>query len=192
MTDAPGIEKVKPTPMRSPVWRFIAMLAVWLALFYAVTATPWFRQHVFPAYLSLNASTAAAMLNLLGERVTATGSTIVSSQHALSILRGCDAIEPTALFVAAALAFPVSWRKRGLAVLIGVPVLAALNLVRIISLYYAKALAPELFEVIHVDVWQSAFVLAVMLLWMVWAWRAAAPPKKLPDAPAKKQPDAPR
>jgi hypothetical protein len=59
MKNSANTNDAKPAPGRSPVWRFIAMLAVWLALFYAVTATPWFRQHAFPAYLSLNANAAA-------------------------------------------------------------------------------------------------------------------------------------
>lgn len=171
MKSTSGTTQAASAPKR-PIWRFIALFALWVVVFYAATALPWFSRTIFPAYLELNARVSGAVLNLLGEGVTVNGPNIIAATHMLSILRGCDAIEPTALLVAGVLAFPATWRRRLAGVVIGVLTLAALNLVRIITLYYIGLHAPKLFEVFHVDVWQIAFIFAAMLLWMVWAWRA--------------------
>ena len=108
------------------------------------------------------------ILRLLGQDVTVHGKSISSTQAALSIERGCDAIHPSALFLAGVLAFPASlWKKVGGAVA-GVAMLLAVNLVRIISLFYVRIHFPAAFEIMHVEVWQALFIFLALLCWIVW------------------------
>lgn len=163
---------------RTPWWarnaamlRFVGTFALILISFYAITATPWFRKQFFPAYLRGNASVAAWTLRALGEDAWAHDTFIVSPRGALVIKRGCDGIEPLALLIAGIFAFPAPWRARFAGACIGGAALQALNILRIDSLHYVQALDPQTFQTIHVDVWQTGFVICVLLIWIIWAWR---------------------
>lgn len=156
---------------KRPVLRFAAIFGLVMGAYYALTAVPVFRLKLFPAYLQLNAMASAAILRWLGHDARTSELSVVSSRFSLEIARGCDAIEPSALFVAAILAFPGSLRSKLPAMILGVAALLTLNLVRIISLFYAGLYFPAAFEVLHVDVWQPVFILLVLLLFVLWAVR---------------------
>jgi exosortase/archaeosortase family protein len=83
---------------------------------------------------------------------------------------------PTALFVSAIVAFPVTMRSKWSAILVGTGALLTINLVRIITLYYTRIHRPDWFHAMHVDVWQPAFIFLALFFWVVWALRATRPP----------------
>ena len=93
---------------KHPIPRFFALFIVCLAAFYAGANTSLFAECVFPAYLRLNAIASAGMLATLGEDVGAQGNIVVSPRFSLEVRRRCDAVEPSAVFVAAVLASPSS------------------------------------------------------------------------------------
>ena len=147
------------------------LFGLFAGAFYACTAVPWFRSDFFPWYLGANAHLANAILRMMGEDTVMSGSSITSPRFGLTIQRGCDAIEPIALLVAAVLAFPAPRRSKFAAVLAGTALLLGLNLVRIVSLYFTGVWFPRFFETMHVDVWQALFIVIAMILWLAWAWR---------------------
>ncbi len=166
------------TKTRRSALRFVVLFCVCVTSFYALTAVPLFRQTFFPAYLNFNAAVSADLLRLAGQNVTNNNDLILSESLSvpLAIRRGCDAVEPTGLFIAAILAFPASWKRKLIGAIGGTILLAALNLLRIISLYYASAYWPAAFETLHVDVWQPAFILVAMVIWILWArWALPLP-----------------
>jgi len=145
-----------------------------MGVFYGISATACFREHLFPFWLKWNASLAAAALRNLGENALAAGPDIISTetQVALAIRRGCDAVEPIAFFITAVAAFPAAWRLKLVGMAIGAAGLIALNFIRIISLFLIRVHYPGAFEIAHVEVWQMAFVLAAMAIWLAWARHA--------------------
>ena len=63
-------------------------------------------------------------------------------------------------------------------VLVGVLGLFALNQLRIVSLYFAGIHTPDLFEMLHLEVWQMLFIAASVGLWLAWAaWVLRRPPR---------------
>ena len=158
--------------IRHPVFRFGAVFGLLTGLYFAFTVTDGFASILQP-YLRLNAQLSAAILSLLGSAATSDQTLIVSPQLTLRIARGCDAIDPSAIFVAAVFAFPVSARLKLPAAVAGTLVLMALNLVRIISLYYTGIHFPKAFDLLHHDVWQALFIFLALLIWSVWAAWAA-------------------
>lgn len=149
-----------------------------VVLYYAVTSMHWFAAVVFPANLRLNAAVSAWILSAAGEEIRAEGNVLHGPGGDMVVKRGCDALEPAALFAAAVLAFPAPWRAKLIGVAIGVPVLLVFNVVRIVSLHYVLKHAPRWFETAHVDIWQPFFIFAAMALWVgwiVWFIRPAAP-----------------
>lgn len=155
--------------------RAIGLFALFVVAFYAVRVAPFFLEHVFDPYLRANANVSAWVLDLFGERASARAAVVSGRRYQVSINRGCDALEPTALYAAAVIAVPVVLRRKLIGVVAGVGILALLNLVRIISLYFTGVFFPDAFEVMHVDVWQPVFILFTVLLWIAWAWWALRP-----------------
>ena len=176
-----------PRSSRAVVFKFVLFFAIVMGIYYTASAIPFYRDTLFPAYLELNASVSAAILKVLGQPVQAIGEMISESSNSktisISIKKGCDAIAPTMLFAAAVIAFPAPWRKRLIGIALGAPILLVINLVRIITLWYASKYASrDTFELLHVDIWQPAFILLALVMWMVWALKA------LPAKPATESP----
>jgi exosortase/archaeosortase family protein len=157
---------------KRPVLRFVLVFALLMGLFFAVWSLPVVRDHWFPRYLEFNAWAGAAGIRLFGHDAQATQATISSPRCSILIARGCDAIEPIAIFLAALLAFPASWRARIVGGLAGACLLLILNQARIVSLFFVRMHRPDWFHVMHVDVWQSAFIFLALLLWLIWAFWA--------------------
>jgi exosortase H (IPTLxxWG-CTERM-specific) len=157
---------------KRPVLGFVLVFAVLMAAYYAATFIDVIETRAIPAYMRFNAQASGALLNLLGENADVNGSSITSARFSVDIQHGCDAIDPSALFIAAVLAFPAPLRSKLPGVLIGTLVLAAINLIRIVSLFYTGIYFPKAFQTVHVDVWQPVFILLALTFWVAWAWWA--------------------
>ena len=131
---------------KRPILKFVLLFALFLLIFYVGMTRPLLKERFFPAYLDWNAAAAARILSIFGEEATAQGKTITSGSASIQIMRGCDAVEPTALFVAAVLATPVSIWSRVLGAGGGILLLALLNLIRIVTLFYTRIHFPRLFD----------------------------------------------
>ncbi len=163
---------------RRPLLRFFLVFALCMSGFYGLSATAWFERWGWVPYLELNARISGAILGAFGETIAVSGRALSSPRAALAIERGCDAIHPTLLFLAAVLALPAAWGRKLAGILAGSALLALLNLMRIVTLYYVRADWPKLFDVMHLEVWQATFIgiaLALWIIWALWATRAALP-----------------
>ncbi len=157
---------------KRPVLRFVVLFGVFMGLFQACTIIPFAQDRAWPAYLRVNAQVSAGILLVLGEQATYSGESINSPRGSLRIARGCDAVQPSALFVAAVLASPVSMWAKLPGIFIGTASLLLLNLIRIVSLFYIQIYFPRAFEVMHIEVWQVLFIFVAIALWAWWAWWA--------------------
>ena len=160
--------------------RFLGLFGFFLVLFYLCTLFPFVQERVFPGYLRANSVGAAALLNVFGEGVEARGNQLVSQRFQVSIERGCDAVEPSALFCSAVLASPVAIYSRLLAVVVGTTALMLINFIRVVSLYYTGAYFRKAFEIMHLDVWQALFIFLAILFWALWASWATRRKRSLP------------
>lgn len=165
--------------------RFVLLFAALVLAFELVAMTRLATERAWPAYLRWNAAAAAGLLRALGHPATADERVLRSPEASLLIERGCDAVQPSALFLAAVLASPVAFAAKLPGMLLGTAFLMALNLVRIASLFWVRVRWPAAFELLHVDVWQALFIFLAVLLWgawAVWAVRRARAPTRRADA----------
>ena len=154
--------------------RFLFVFGLCLVLYFVSTLTPPVKEGFFPAYLRWNARASGVILRILGQDVHVRDQSLVSGQGpAIDIERGCDAVEPSALFVSAVLASPVPLLSRLSAAVVGTFLLLVLNLVRVVSLFLCRVYFPKAFETMHLDVWQAVFIILAILLWAGWASRMA-------------------
>lgn len=152
--------------------RFLAVFGLCMGIYYLATLTGPIKDGFFPAYLRLNAQVSGVMLRVMGEDVSVRDQSMISAEGpAIEIERGCDAVEPSALFVSAVLASPVPLLSRLSAALAGTLLLMILNFVRVISLFLVRVYYPKAFETMHVDVWQALFILLAIMIWAIWASR---------------------
>ena len=147
--------------------RFLALLVV----FYFIIASHPVNDAVIVPFTAGIARAAAAVLNLLGEKVTVDGTQIRSGRFAVEIENGCNGVETALLFGSAVLAFPAPWRRRLAGLLLGFVAIQAINLVRVVSLFWIGAHRPAFFSSSHTVVWQSIVVLCGVLLFLAWASR---------------------
>jgi exosortase/archaeosortase family protein len=128
----------------------------------------------FEHYLSWHARAAGAVLagleSVFSSHVTVqVQGAVIGGRYPLEIVKNCDAIEILILFAAAVLAFPASLRQRAWGLALGLPALVLLNLLRICTLYFIGAHAPERFDTFHVEVWPLCLVAATTLLFLGYA-----------------------
>jgi exosortase H (IPTLxxWG-CTERM-specific) len=147
--------------------QFLSVFAALLGAFYALILLPAFDRAFYDC-LCLNATIANAILRGFGEITTVSEVTIRSANYAVSIRRGCDAIEPAWFFCAAVLAFPGRWQKKPIGLAVGVAIILMLNLARIVSLYFIGLRWPRFFAMAHLELWPGLFILVTLALWFAW------------------------
>jgi len=87
------------------------------------------------------------------------------------VVPSCGAIEVMAIFCAAVMAFPATWRHRAWGVALGLPLMYLVNIARLACLACLGALdkSGEWFNFVHEYVWQACYVIFVVIVWMAWA-----------------------
>lgn len=166
---SPISEEIKATwAGKSPVLLYILFLGVFMAVFYLVWSTSFFTENILSKIVGLYAYLGSGVLNILGMGTSANAGNIVSPEFSISVKKGCDALEPMALFSAAVIAFPVKAFLKWPALIKGLAFLFVLNVIRIVSLFWIGKYFPDLFYIMHIEVWQALFFLAAVLLWIFW------------------------
>jgi exosortase/archaeosortase family protein len=100
-----------------------------------------------------------------------------SGSFEVDVAPACSGAVPTSIYLAAVLAYPTSWRARGLGALIGIVVIQLVNVVRVTALFLVGLFFQEIFHDTHVYVAQALVICVAVALWLYWATRFA-------DAPA--------
>jgi exosortase/archaeosortase family protein len=88
----------------------------------------------------------------------------------IRIVSECGALETVAIFFAAVMVFPTTWRKRLLGLFLGLPVLLAVNIVRLGCLGILRDVVSnqEIFDFAHHYVWQGIYLIFVVIVWLLW------------------------
>jgi len=152
---------------KGPVLRFGLSFALLMALYYGVAVTPWFDQVLYQI-LRWNAQLSGAVLDALGQDTRTQDTLIRSARFAVNIRRGCDAVEPIWYFSAAILAFPSPWLPKALGITVGAVLIAAANILRIVSLFLLGVYFPRSFAVAHLEIWPALLILLACALWVGW------------------------
>ncbi len=163
---------MKPARRRSPA-RFLVLFGILLVAFYVVIGVHPVNDHVVVPFTSAVAGISAALLRTLGERVSVAGTVISSGKFSVNIENGCNGLETVLLLAAAVFAFPASWKARAAGIFGGFFAIQAVNLVRVVTLFWIGAHRPSWFGPAHTLVWQTIVVLFGVGFFVAWAGRAA-------------------
>ena len=166
-------EDGRPSPPAAPrdgsygIAGFLVRLALYLGG--AMALVPQLSAQAMQPFKDATASLAAALFGLFSESVSAHGDIVaISGEFSVQIVSECFGLLEMAIYGAAVLAFATTWRKRLLGLLLGLPMIFAVNLLRIGMLLWVGGYSREFFEFAHLYFWQATLVLGITALWLFW------------------------
>ena len=154
---------------------FLVIFIVILGGGFTLLALNSVNDHVIEPFTAGVAKTSGITLNLIGQDIEMEGTVIRNKRFAVNVRNGCNGVETMIIFLAAVLAFPASWKARGVGLALGLVAIQAINLVRVVALFMTGAYFPKFFDSSHTVVWQTVVILFGVLLWVFWANRYAQP-----------------
>ena len=159
--------------------RFFILFVVVVVALFAAELTPPVQNAVVLPWTEALVRLCAGLITLFDSRVAAYGKLLQNKTNgfAVSVEAGCNGIEAAIILIAAMLAFPAPWRHRAIGILAGLVTVQALNVLRVVSLFYLGQWSLKAFEWAHLYLWQALIMLDVLIVWLVWI-------RTLPRAPA--------
>jgi exosortase family protein XrtM len=114
----------------------------------------------------------ADLINMIAplEQVLAQQNHLISAKANLEIVRGCDGAGVLFLVISAIVAFPSTWRRKLLGLIIGIGLIYFLNLLRICVLYFVIAYQADWFQLVHVYLAPTLMVMVGCCYYAWWAF----------------------
>ncbi|MFO1422053.1 MAG: exosortase H [Candidatus Competibacteraceae bacterium] len=125
---------------------------------------------VIAPFTAAVAKVSAIVLQTFDSTVQAQGIVLrnIETGAAVSIQPGCNGIEAMIVVMAAIAATPASWKYKLIGIGLGFLAIQALNVVRIISLFYLLQWNPVWFEWAHLYLWQALIMLDGLIVYLLW------------------------
>lgn len=163
--------------------RFFVLFMTLLIGLFSLRITKFGTEYVTVPFTGVLADISAFLIKAFDSDVISHGVIIQSQSNgfAVAIAPGCDGIEAVIILVSAILAFPSPWKHKFVGIAIGFVAIQALNLVRIISLFYLGQWSETWFDWFHLYLWQALIVLDALAVWLVWLRYL---PRRRPPPPA--------
>jgi len=129
------------------------------------------NDYVIVPFTARIVTVSTAALKTLGEPARSVGTRISAPGFAVDVKNGCNGVEAMLILVAAVLAFPAPWGRRLAGIAVGIAVIQALNLVRVVSLFWLGVHRRDIFETFHTAVWQTILILVAVGVFLLWSRR---------------------
>ena len=148
--------------------RFVIILAGFaLALLFT------YHENVLGNILSpltlLTARVTLTLIHVFGMEATQIGTLIYHPDgFTYEIYYRCTGFLPVTVLAVLIFAHPGPSRFKFLGLVLGIPILLALNLLRLVYLFFVGVCAPALFDFAHSVIGQSLLILATAGLWLTW------------------------
>lgn len=154
----------------SPVFRFIAIFLVCLLVLFTLELLQPVQTHVILPFTAGVAHVSVWAMHLFDHNVIARQNDILSATTGggIEIVAGCNGVEAVLILLSAVLAFPAPWKHKLLGIVLGFLAIQALNLVRIVSLFYLHEWNQVWFEWFHLYLWQALIILDALVFWLIW------------------------
>lgn len=150
--------------------RFIVVFALVLLSLFSIELLHPVQEHVIVPFTGYLATISAGIITPFDSSVISYGKILQFGKggFAVSIEAGCNGVEATIVLIAAVLAFPAPWRARVVAILLGFLAIQAMNIVRIISLFYLGRWNMDIFTWVHLYLWPALIMLDVLVVFIVF------------------------
>lgn len=170
---------------------FLTFIALQLGLF-GINMLGVVQQHVVLPWTALLARMCVWLVTLFDETAAAAGKVLWNTVtgFGVSIEPGCNGIEACIVLFAAVMAFPATWRHKLVGLVAGFVAVQALNVVRVISLFYLGQWNTAVFNFAHEYLWQALIMLDVLVVWLLWVRAGSRSGAIAPAAPIAATPSA--
>ena len=150
--------------------RFFVLFSVLLVGLFTLEILQPVEKYVILPFTSAIADVSVWIIQAFDDNVVATANVIRDKTNGFGVRieRGCNGVEALIILFAAIFAFPAPFKNKLLGFAIGFFAIQALNLVRIISLFYLGQWNQVAFEWFHLYLWQALIILDALVVWLVW------------------------
>ncbi|HET6546407.1 MAG TPA: exosortase H [Rhodanobacteraceae bacterium] len=157
--------------------RFLLLFIVLVGILFTLELLGPVDRHVIVPFTTLIADVSAWIIGLFDAHAIVHGKVIRSATNgfAISIERGCNGVEAVIILVSAMLAYPSSWKRKLAGIGLGFLAIQALNLVRIVSLFYLGQWNRTWFEWFHLYLWQALIILDALVVFLIWLRKLPVP-----------------
>jgi len=153
----------------NPAYRFVILFLPFLGgVSVAYTQLVKHSSPVIQWFIKATAFLEYLLLDLFSSEVEIKGKMIWFGDFAVKIIDECTGIYEMLIFAAAVLAFPTSWRDKGLGILMGCPLIYVFNVIRIAMLIVVGRYWPNAFEFMHIYFWQATMIVMITTVWLLW------------------------
>ena len=142
------------------------------------------QEAVIQPFTGLLASISTALILPFDETVIAQGRVLrdATTGFAVSIEAGCNGVEAAIVLIAGIVAFPARTHHKIIAIAAGFLFVQALNIVRIISLFYLGQWNYTVFEWFHLYLWPVLIMLDVLVVFAIYLqWLGKRHPEAQPS-----------
>ena len=150
--------------------RFLLIFCTVLGSLFAIEMLKPVQEAVIQPFTGLLAALSTALILPFDDTVIAQGRILcdAATGFAVSIEAGCNGVEAAIVLIAGILAFPASLQHKLVAILAGFFFVQALNVVRIISLFYLGQWNYTVFEWFHLYLWPVLIMLDVLIVFAIY------------------------
>ena len=150
--------------------RFLFLFCGVLAVLFAIEMLKPVQEAIIQPFTGLLATVSTAVVMPFDDTVIAQGRVLRDAKtgFAVSIEAGCNGVEAAIVLIAGIVAFPASVKNKVIAILAGFLFVQALNIVRIISLFYLGQWNYTVFEWFHLYLWPVLIMLDVLIVFAIY------------------------
>jgi len=150
---------------RRPLVKFLVLfVSFWLAFFFLA----WVFTDRLMVLCPWTAGQVSFVLRLLGIESSVSGCVLTFGSKAVTIVMECTALQVAMIYAALVLSYPSSMRAKLVGLGLGLPLILAVNIVRLLVICFVLAWKPKYFEMMHIYVWQVVFIVIVIAMAAVW------------------------
>lgn len=152
------------------MFRFLILFFVICMVLFGIEVSNWGGKWIVEPFTGVLAAVSVWLITLFDDNVISYGKIIQSTTNAfaVSIERGCNGLEAVIILVSGVMAFPAKFRDKMAGLAVGFIAIQALNLVRIISLFYMGQYSKVWFDWFHLYLWQALIILDAVFVWLIW------------------------
>lgn len=158
-------------PKISPVVRFVVLFLVLLILISVGFSQLFTRYHERILWLMEGTAwISGSILSLFSNSVQHHDVFISYKGFSVEIIDECTGLFEMLIYAAAVLSFSTTIRKKLIGIAMGIPAIFVFNLIRITILLVAGAKSIEVFNFMHLYLWQVTLIIMIATIWIGWLY----------------------
>ena len=110
----------------------------------------------------------SSILNAMGIANSVDYNVVHLRNDTWNVTSECTALNAVFLFISFLLAYTSSFRSKALGLATGIPLIIAVNTIRLVTLGWVTEYWPQSAHIFHDYVWEVIFMFFIVALWFVW------------------------